>query len=218
MATAYWISGLPGATLDLPAIDLRALIFLVMGALWLGIWRLKWRLAGIPVIMIGVFYAVSYKQPDILIDNAGKTIALRGDDNSLTLSRMNGSRIVRDRWRQRYGLKTVERWKYESFTPVQAQGRELSCDTFSCLYRPARVDDMLVSLVQDELALIEDCQTADIIVSLVPVEITCPASVVLDRWDFYNNGGYAIWLPDKKGGEIKIENVADSRGNFPWVK
>tara|TARA_R110002096_G_scaffold342687_3_gene535722 strand:+ start:41707 stop:43728 length:2022 start_codon:yes stop_codon:yes gene_type:complete len=217
MATAYWVSELPGATLEIPAIDLRALVFLVLGALWLGIWRLKWRLAGIPLMMVGVFFALSYKQPDILIDNAGKTIALRGNDNSLTLSRMNGSRIVRDRWRQRYGLKELVRWDYESFTPEQAQGRELSCDTFSCLYRPARVDHLLVSLVQDELALPEDCQTADVLISLVPVEINCPADVVLDRWDFYNNGGYAIWLPDEKGGEVRLENVKESRGNFPWV-
>ncbi len=43
MATAYWVSGLPGATLEIPAIDLRALVCLVIGALWLSIWKLRWR-------------------------------------------------------------------------------------------------------------------------------------------------------------------------------
>lgn len=216
IAVAYWISGLPGSTLEIPAIDIKALIFVVFGALWLGIWKLKWRYIGVPLILLGIYFALLYKQPDILIDNAGKTIALRGYDNSLSLSRMNGSRIVKDRWRQRYGLSQLERWKYETFTPDQAEGRELSCDTLSCLYRP-KSSNLLISLVQDEQALIEDCMNADVIVSLVPVEINCPANLVLDRWDFYNNGGYAIWLPNDPSEEIKVKNVKETRGNFPWV-
>lgn len=216
MAVAYWVSELPGSTLEIPAIDMKALVFLVVGALWLGIWKLKWRFFGIPLMLTGAYFAVTYNQPDILIDNAGKTIAIRGGDNSLSLSRMNGSRIVKDRWRQRYGLSELERWEYDTFTPDQAEGRELSCDTFSCLYRPKK-SKLLISLVQNEQALIEDCMNVDVIVSLVPVEIKCPVKLVLDRWDFYNNGGYAIWLPKEKEGRIRIDNVKESRGNFPWV-
>lgn len=216
MAVAYWVSSLPGATLEIPAIDIKALVLLVIGALWLGIWKLKWRFLGVPIMFIGLYFAIDYKQPDILIDNAGKTIAIRGDDNSLSLSRMNGSRIVKDRWRQRYGLSELERWQYESFMPDQAAGRDLSCDRFSCLYRPEN-SDLLISLVQDEQALLEDCVNADVIVSLVPVEINCPAKLVLDRWDFYNNGGYAIWLPDDPIKQIKLMSVKEARGNFPWV-
>lgn len=216
MASAYWVSSLPGATLVIPAIDIKSLILLVFGALWLGIWHQKWRFLGIPIMVLGVILAVTYDKPDILIDNAGKTIAIRGGDNSLTLSRTNGSRIVRDRWRQRYGQKKISRWKYDTFNSDQAQGRELSCDSFSCLYRPSRESHLLISLAQDELALIEDCQNADIVVSLVPVEINCPADLVLDRWDFYNNGGYAIWLPHDRA-PIRYQSVKESRGDFPWV-
>ena len=217
MAVAYWVSELPGAALEIPAIDSRALILLVFGALWFGIWRLKWRYFGIPVMIAGVIFAVSYQQPDILIDNAGKTIGIRGGDNSLSLSRTNGSRIVRERWQQRLGQDSVVRWQYDTFAPENSAGRELSCDGLSCLYRPNRAEYLLVSLVQNELALIEDCQSADIIISLVPVEINCDASLVLDRWDFYNKGGFALWLPIEQGEDIKLENVKESRGNYPWV-
>ena len=215
MATAYWVSGLPGSTMEIPAIDLKALIFLVLGILWLGIWRLKWRFLGVPMILTSFYFALNYDQPDILIDNAGRTIAIRGDDNSLSLSRMNGSRIVRDRWRQRFAAEDIARWKYETFAPGEEQGRELSCDGVSCLYRPERADNLLISLVQDEMALPEDCQNADLIVSLVPVEIECSSKLVLDRWDFYRNGGYAIWLSEE--GDIHYQNVKSSRGDFPWV-
>jgi hypothetical protein len=51
----------------------------------------------------------------------------------------------------------------------------------------------------------------------VPVEINCPAKLVLDRWDFYNNGGYAIWLPEDPIKQIKFKSVKEARGNFPWV-
>ena len=33
MAVEYWVSSLPGATLEIPAIDIKALVFLVIGAL-----------------------------------------------------------------------------------------------------------------------------------------------------------------------------------------
>ncbi len=217
MATAYWVSDMPGATLEIPAIDANALTLLVVGALWFGIWHLKWRYIGIPVILAGVILAATYKQPDILIDNAGRMIGLRGDDNSISLSRLNTSRIVKDRWRQRLGQKQVQRWKYETFAPENSEGRELSCDGLSCLYRPSRADHLLISLVQNELALTEDCINADIIISLVPVEIKCSANLILDRWDFYNNGGYAIWLPKEESGDLRLKNVKESRGNFPWV-
>ena len=217
MKTAYFVSELPGATLSLAAIDAKGLVLLVIGALWLGIWRLKWRYLGIPVMVGGVLIGALTAQPDILIDNGGKLIGLRGEDNSISLSKLNASRIVKDRWRQRLGQDQVIRWEYDTFAPENSNGRELSCDTLSCLYRPLRANDMLISLVQNEQALLEDCQNADVIISLVAVEINCPARLVLDRWDFYNNGGYAIWLPSEKGGALKVENVKQSRGNFPWV-
>jgi competence protein ComEC len=217
MATAYYVSNLPGATLEIPAIDINALIFLVIGALWWGIWRLKWRYLGVPVMIIGIILGMTYKQPDILIDNGGKMIGLRGDDNSISLSKLNASRIVKDRWRQRFGQDDITRWDYDTFAPDHAQGRELSCDKLSCLYRPKRASDILISLVQDEQALSEDCLNADIVISLVPVEINCAAPHILDRWDFYNKGGYAVWLPTEEGGNILLKNVKDRRGAFPWV-
>ena len=216
MATAYWVSGLPGSTLAIPAIDLRALVFIVLGALWLGIWRLKWRYLGIPLILTGVYLAVSYVKPDILIDNTGRTIAIRNEDNSLMLNRMNGSRIFRERWLQRFAAPNIKRWEYDSFPMTQSEGREISCDSFSCLYQPSRSDNIMISIVQNEFALMEDCAIADAVISMVPVEVECPARLVLDRWDFYNNGGYAIWLPDNDD-EFRYQNVKDSRGNFPWV-
>lgn len=217
MKTAHFVSALPGATLALSAIDAKALILLAVGALWLGIWQLRWRYLGVPIMMIGIYFGFATMPPDIFIDNNGKMIGLRADDNAVSLSKLNGSRIVKDRWRQRLGQDDISRWKYDTFAPENSAGRELSCDSLSCLYRPKRAENMLISFVQDEQALIEDCQIADVIISLVPVEINCAAPYILDRWDYYNNGGYAIWLPDVLSRKIRLENVKESRGNFPWV-
>lgn len=218
METAYFVSNLPGATLSLPAIDIKALVFLVIGALWMAVWRLNWRYFGIPIMIIGIVFAFFSKRPDILIDNEGKMIGILNNDDTITLSKLNGSRIVKDRWQQRFGQEeNLSRWQYETFAPDRSEGRELSCDGLSCLYRPLKANNLLVSFVQNEQALLEDCQNADVIISLVPVEINCSASTILDKWDFYNNGGYALWLPTTESGDIKIENVKASRGHFPWA-
>ncbi|PCI44391.1 MAG: competence protein ComEC, partial [Alphaproteobacteria bacterium] len=122
------------------------------------------------------------------------------------------------RWAQRYGQEKAEKWVYNGNDgPEEAW---MSCDDLSCLYRPVhKSSGTLIALVKDELALTEDCMNAQVVISLVPVEIDCPsASLVIDRWDFYHKGGHALWLPSASGGWITVKTVAGSRGDRPWSR
>ena len=73
--------------------------------------------------------------------------------------------------------------------------------------------------MRDERALPEDCHTADLVVSLVPVKADCNGpKLILDRWDFYENGGHFIWLPRRSEEIITVENVRNLRGARPWTR
>lgn len=206
--TATWVSSIPGAIRLLPAIDMTTLLLIVTGALWLGIWRTGWRKLGIPVIVAGIISGVMTPKPDVLIDGKASLIGIKTKEGRIELSRLTASRTVRAKWAQRFGQEKAARWL--------EKGEWLNCDGLSCLYRPGN-GPMLVALVQDERALQEDCARADVVISLVPLEIPCAATLTLDKWDFYNKGGHALWLPKEKGAEIKVMSVADFRGERPWV-
>lgn len=215
MFVAKTVSHAPGAYSLVPFINMGPLVIMVFGALWLALWRLRWRYLGLPVVAVGIIMALFTGRPDILIDNSGRLIGVRDANNALSLSGLRAGRMARRRWAQRFGQEKAEKWTYEG-----AADSWMSCDRLSCLYRPAKDGDtLLIALVKDELALPEDCRNAGLVISLVPVEIDCPsARLVIDRWDFYHNGGYALWLPDHHGGKITVRTVAESRGERPWSR
>ncbi len=216
MFVAETVSHAPGSYSLIPTIGLVSLIMIALGALWLAIWQTRWRNLGIPVILVGVMAAFFTPQPDILIDNGGRLIGVRNAEQDITLSGLRAGRMTRDRWAQRSGQEKAEKWSYNEDNASDETW--MSCDNLSCLYRPAhKSTETLIALVKDELALTEDCMNAQVVISLVPVEIFCPsASLVIDRWDFYHNGGHALWLPSVSGDWIMVKTVAESRGDRPW--
>ena len=218
MYVAKVVSHTPGSYSLIPSMGLVPLVMIAFGALWFAIWRTRWKNFGMPVIMLGVIAAFFTPQPDILIDNSGRLIGVRNVAEDITLSSLRAGRMTRKRWAQRNGQEKAEKWSYNG----QGSPDEtwMACDNISCLYRPAhKSTETLIALVKDELALTEDCMNAQVVISLVPVEIDCPsASLVIDRWDFYHKGGHALWLPKKSGDWITVKTVAGSRGDRPWSR
>jgi len=98
--------------------------------------------------------------------------------------------------------------------PQGALRGQLRCDALSCLFR-ARCQ--LVALVNDSRALAEDCARATVVIALEPVARgACPGpGTVIDRFDLWRNGAYALWLsPDA----IEVRSVREASGERPWVR
>jgi competence protein ComEC len=88
----------------------------------------------------------------------------------------------------------------------------LSCDIQGCLYRAG---GSTVALVTDPAAVAEECWSADVLVSTVPVRGRCPSpKVVIDRFDLWRDGAHALWL---ENGGIRFESANGERGHRPWV-
>lgn len=216
MFVANTVSHTPGSYSLIPTIGHWPLVIMVCGGLWFVIWRTRWNRLGLPVIFVGFVAAFFTTQPDILIDNNGRLIGVQNAQEEISLSSFRSGRRTRQRWALRNGQEKAEKWLYNGERKIKETW--MSCDNLSCLYRPVhKSTGTLIALVKDELALIEDCQNAQVVISLVPVEIECPsAKLVIDRWDFYHLGGHALWLPEETGGEITVKTVAGSRGDRPW--
>lgn len=207
--SARWTASLPGAVSHVPAIPMSAFLLMVVGGLWLCLWRTRARAAGLALIGAGLIIAPLQERPDILIGNNAGLVALRehGQDNFRALSKGGGTYELQ-RWLEQDGDPRKARDVLRAGKKDQA----LRCDGTGCT---ATVKNRKVAVSRHPAALRDDCRRADILVLDIPQPKGCndPAAVV-DVFDLRNWGTHAVYLADD---HARIETVAQHRGIRPWA-
>ena len=202
------VAGWGGAVALFPAMPMWGLVLATLGGLWLCLWQTRWRLWGAPVALLGLLSIAATRPPDVLISADAKLIAVRGADGLLEVSARRASKLTRETWLRRAGQEDADAWPSAG---TSADGL-LTCDPLGCIYKAG---GQIVALVRHEAALPEDCRHASVIVAAVPVRGTCPsASLVVDRFSVWRDGGHAVWL-DR--GAVRAQSVRAARGERPWV-
>ncbi|MGF1611225.1 MAG: ComEC/Rec2 family competence protein, partial [Kiloniellales bacterium] len=209
IATAERVTAWPGAVAAVPAMPAAGLALVVLGGLWLCLWRRPWRLAGFAGIAAGFAGILLTAPPDILASGDGKLLAVRAADGRLWLSTRRSARFTADIWLRRAGQAKGEAW------PRAGPGADgaLVCDPLGCVFH---LKGQNVALVRDGRALDEDCRRASVLISLEPVANgRCPApGLIVDRFDLWREGTHALWLDS---GVVRSESVARVRGDRPWA-
>jgi competence protein ComEC len=211
--TVLWISekvaALPGAVTLVPATSGPVLGLITVGLLWLCIWRRRWRFFGIVLIAVGLTFVVFTRGPDILIEEEARLMAARDASGTLWLSSRQRARFTGQSWLRMGGQESSNAWPHRDGLAESG----MRCDTLGCRQR---IRGQWVAFVLDARALPEDCASADVVISVVPIRGGCPsAHTVVDRFDVWRDGGVAIWLePDG----ARIANVRETRGNRPWSR
>ncbi len=198
------VTAFPGNVRPVSAFPMTALVTMTLGGLWLCLWSQAWRLAGIAGIMIGFMLAANVPQPSILGAPDGKMFAYF-DGAAMTLigPGATSNRFTQKIWRERAGFN-------ETRPPDTMQN--IRCDYSGCIILS---NNQTIALIWDEGALLEDCWIADIILSAVPVRRACPGPTqVIDRFDFWRNGAYALYI---NADGLRIENARSVRGQRPWA-
>jgi len=161
------------------------------------------------VLLVGL--VVLYKQPDLQISSRGDLISLRTDDGSLWLSSGRSERFVADNWLRRNGQEQGDKkiWPHEGVT----DGFPLSCDVYGCR---GEIAGRKIAVAFSNRAWQEDCHWANLVISQIPVsDKKCHAPHIIDFFDLWSSGAYAIWL---KPNDIAIQTVEGTRGNRPWTQ
>jgi len=212
LAVASEVAAWPGAALRLVTPPLAALLLVVVGGLWLCLWRRRWRLWGLAGIAIGLATLPLSSVPDVLVGREGDLLAVRGADGRLWLSTDRRAQFSAEFWLRRAGQREDGAPTFPRAGP--ADGAALACDPLGCIYRRA---GHVVALVRDARALREDCARASVLVATVPVRRhDCAAPlVVVDRFDIWRSGGHALHLTPEG---VRVESVRDRRGRRPWVR
>ncbi|MCB1511710.1 MAG: ComEC/Rec2 family competence protein, partial [Hyphomicrobiaceae bacterium] len=192
--TARRVAALPGAVGHLPAFSTTAFAAMVLGGLWLAIWRTRRRWIGLLAIAAGIGIAPFGDRPDVLVGRDGRLIAVRGADGRLAamLSRRGGGAFELRRWLQFDGDKRSAR--------AAVNRRAYRCDSAGCT---VTVKGVLIAVARYPKALADDCRRAGVLVMSFPKPIGCVTSAAsIDLYAMRDRGTHALRIGD--GGRVEI--------------
>jgi competence protein ComEC len=203
LAVSYWVSGLPGALVTLPAFSASAVLFLALGLCWIAIWTTPLRLLGILPISVGVLLAASPERPDIYVDPEGRAAGVRGPDGLLHVSGLRFASFAAENWLAADGDLRKPRDKSVSLG--------VRCDSSGCTLPLPREGHL--ALAWTYAALREDCTRARIVVTRLVAPPGCrDTAFVVDGTDIARNGATTLNLED--GGAITVR--AHDPGQRAW--
>ncbi len=204
IAVAQTVSDWDGAVIRIAQIPDLSLLALVLGGLWLVLWRTRWRLAGLLFAAMGLALSPAGPRPDVLIDRDGALVALRAADGGLAVGAKGPARA-------RYSL---QRWLEASGVSHDAtDGDAFSCDAIACV---GEIRSKTVAYLLHPAALAEECARADIVIARFPLGKRCAGPrVALDVMDLKAGGAHALYLD---GQSIQVETAAARQGKRPWSR
>ncbi|MEZ5931670.1 MAG: ComEC/Rec2 family competence protein [Alphaproteobacteria bacterium] len=208
LAVAAWTADLPGAVVPVARPPLATLMLVLLGGLWLALWKTRWRRLGVFPILLGLLLAAIHRQPDMLVDARGMLIAVRLDDAGLALSPWKKDSWVTDGWLRGAGQADPAPWP----RPFEEGTDTLRCDDLGCIYRRNGVQ---VALARRANALPEDCARSQLVISYPRIEACANGTPLIGPNALRTSGGLALWL---RGGHLREKTVRAVRGKRPWVR
>lgn len=202
-AVAGW-TGEAGLVASAPV---GALLLVALGLIWLCLWRTRWRLAGLLIIVIGIAAAALGPQPDLLIEESETVVAVRGTDGTYHVI---GSGATYE----------VETWLRADADPRarndDALEEGVACDHLGCT-APIGDTSLRVAVTLDYAAFPDDCRLSAVIVSPLKAPKDC-RSLVIDRDDLARGAAHALYLEQRVGTEIGFRIVsARPETRRPWM-
>mgnify|MGYP003575086352 CR=1 FL=1 len=206
-AIAKYVGNWPDAATLVPSMPGASLWLITLGGLWFCLWRRRWRLAGLPVVAVGLLLGPP-PAPDLLMSGEGRVLGLRDDKGVVHVASTRTDRFVADTWARRSGQEGARRW----LASADEEAAGLGCRTGLCRWRKG---PWRIALVSDDRRLAEACANADIVLSTVDAQGRCRGPrLVIDRRDAWREGAQALWL-DEQG--VRRETSNARRGDRPWV-
>jgi competence protein ComEC len=184
---------------------------IVLGGLWLCIWRKSWRVHGLLAIFLGGILAINAPVPDIFVSAKGNLIGVTLPSGDLATSKLRGGRFEREVWMRIAGSKRSIAW--ENLRPED--GASTLCDALGCTYR--NENNEVIAYAENYAALEEDCRRAKYLVSKVPLSnhLCVNPILVIDRFDLWLKGAHTIRFTESGP---RVESVRAINGRRPWVQ
>jgi len=212
IALAHFVSSRPGAVTMLPSMPVAAFAMVLLGGLWICLWREGWRYLGLLPVLTGALMITANRAPDIYITGDGRHVGIRNDRGELAMLRTGGGDFIRDIMLENAGVdgesQALESWP------------DARCNDDSCLVSLTGGDRKWVLLATrssqyiSALALSAACRRADIVVSDRRLPASCqPRWIKADRSLLSRVGGMTIDLEKQK-----VSTALEWTGRHQWTR
>jgi competence protein ComEC len=212
LALAHGAASLPGSSAALPSMPTGAFALMVIGGLWIGLWRTRWRRLGAIPFAFGAAWALLTPAPDLLVTGDGRHVAIRTADGGLALLRDRTGDYVSDMMSENSGADGEP--MLLSDQPDARCSRDLCLTEREAGGRKWRILATRSTYLVPADQLIAACATADIVISERQLPRGCkPRWLRLDRATLARTGGVAIALSNGS-----IRTVRHGPTDHPWQK
>lgn len=208
---AHHIAASPGAVALLPTTPRGAFALMVIGGLWLALWRTRARRLGLVPLALGAGWALATPPPDLIVTGDGRHLAIRRPDGGMAILRDRAGDYVRDMLSEVSG--------YDGTLAALSDLPEARCSKDLCVVDIARSGRSWRILATRSAYLVPwsemmaACAAADIVVSDRRLPQRCaPRWFKIDRTLLRRTGGLALTL----GAHPRVATVAASVGDHPW--
>ncbi len=226
-------TALPHAVIAVGPMPGWGLAVLALGMAWLGLWRGRWRLAGLLAIGLGMASPALIRPADVLVAGNGTMVAVRTADGVFVARGRGSSRFALDEWGQYWAADPAQRIGLDR---IQAGGAVV-CGVGSCLLRPR--PGAAAVLLAETVPLNSEGTSVACVAAVIEAPIALglrsgqpppstkgssprraaatdcfPPLLHIDRRRLRRDGATAIWL-DRHGA--RMETVRATRGNRPWT-
>ncbi|MEH6789607.1 ComEC/Rec2 family competence protein [Parasphingorhabdus sp.] len=209
---AHFVASRPGAVTMLPTMPVPAFGLLLLGGLWLCLWRERWRYWGLAPALAGGLMIATTRAPDIYVTGDGRHVGIRSERGELAMLRTRSGDFIRAMILENAGVASdaqpLEDWP------------NADCNPDSCLVRlrqGAREWRILATRSRHHipvLALSAACRRADIVVSERWLPSACqPRWLTIDRNLLSQVGGITIDLENRH-----IETARGWTGDHQWTR
>jgi competence protein ComEC len=217
LGVARLFSGFPGAAGHFAAMPAAALGLIVAGGLWFLLWTRRWRWLGVAPVAAGILLTVTVRQPDLLIAEDGKLVAVRMDNGAIALSNRAHDKFTQSVWVRRAGEGDIE----DNPPAALRDMREAQqCGKGVCLFTVAGHKAAILSDVRGFQAACDDVAKGgpgnggpEIVISQIAAHAHCAAPLVIDRTDLARDGAQSITFT---AAGPRIETVRAVSGERPW--
>ncbi len=212
LAVARLFSGFPGAAGHFAAMPAAALGLIVAGGLWFLLWTRRWRWLGVAPVAAGILLTVTVRQPDLLIAEDGKLVAIRMDSGAIALSNRAHDRFTQSVWVRRAGEGDIDDNPPPSLRDTQDAQQ---CGKGVCLFTVAGHKAAILSDVHGFKAACDNAGSGgpEIVISQIAAHAHCAAPLVIDRTDLARDGAQSITFT---AAGPRIETVREVSGDRPW--
>ncbi|WP_196502634.1 ComEC/Rec2 family competence protein [Aestuariivirga litoralis] len=202
MQVSDWIASWPSANVLVAKPHVAGILLLAFAAAILAIGGKGLRLPAILLAALGFSIASIHDRPVILVEDRTANVAILDQDDHYVLA-SNVNKFVATKWLLGNGdTASVDQ-------ATQRQGWD--CNTGDCF---STLAPMSVSYLQEKSGNGLYCPNTQIIIADFPLRHQCKARLVIDRFDVWRNGAYAVSF---KNGRYSLRTAREEQGQRPWA-